>query len=57
MDLTGPRFHVYEFPSNDTSKVLIKDLSDRFYSENESICPLISMKITRITTFDGKEVP
>ena len=38
-----PRFIYYEEPIEKPNKILVKDLSDRFFSSAPEICPLIAM--------------
>ena len=57
MEASGPKYVYHEEPSKDSSKTVVKDLSDRFYSSASHICPLDAMQINSVRSPNGTIIP
>ena len=54
MSSTGPRWYYNINPDLEKNKKpFVKDLSDRFISEDEAICPVLGMEIFDVKTLNG----
>ena len=57
MEYQRARFFIHETPSEDSTLKIVKDMSDRFTSEDSDLCPILSYQISKVLTRDGDVVP